>query len=90
MSDTSGHDRRMGANIAELMGEMPGRLNAMDRRFDEHYAANLRMVEDIKIIRSTMDQAKGGWKTLLLIGGVAGAMGAFVTKMAAFVGTLPR
>lgn len=31
---------------------------------------------DIKAIRSQLDQAKGGWRVLVLIGGAAGALGA--------------
>lgn len=34
---------------------------------------------DIKAMRGQMDEARGGWKTLMLVGGAASSMGAFLT-----------
>ena len=45
---------------------------------------------DIKDISDTLAQAKGGWKTLLLVAGIAGVMGAMVSKLAMFATWLPR
>ena len=55
--------------------------------------AELDMAEarsDIKAIRSTLDQARGGYRTLMLVGGLAGAVGAVATKIIGLMGTLPR
>lgn len=35
---------------------------------------------DVKTILSTLAEAKGGWKTLVLIAGAAGTLGAFAVK----------
>lgn len=43
------------------------------------------MNSDVRIIRDTLTQAKGGWKTLLLVAGVAGSVGAFLMKVLPFV-----
>lgn len=40
---------------------------------------------DVKAIRETLAQAKGGWKTLLLVGGAAGAVGAVLGKLLPFL-----
>lgn len=41
---------------------------------------------DVKIILSTLAEARGGWKTLVLIAGAAGTFGAFVSKLAPALG----
>ncbi len=48
------------------------------------------MRKDIKGILDTLAQARGGWKTLLLVAGVAGVMGAAVSKLVAFAAWLPK
>lgn len=40
---------------------------------------------DVKTILETLNTARGGWKTLLMVAGVAGAMGAFIAKVAPFI-----
>ena len=40
-----------------------------------------QMADDMRAVRATLDQAKGGWKTLVVIGGVAGAIGAALAKL---------
>ena len=39
---------------------------------------------DVRAIRDTLSQAKGGWKTLMLVGGMAGAVGALLGKFLPF------
>ena len=36
---------------------------------------------DIKAIRATLDAATGGWRMLLMVGGLSAAFGAFVVKV---------
>lgn len=38
------------------------------------------MCNDVRTIRDTLSQAKGGWKTLLLVAGAAGSVGALFGK----------
>ena len=39
---------------------------------------------DTSEIKATLNQAKGGWKTLMLVGGVAGSIGAFLGQFIHF------
>jgi len=48
------------------------------------------MRKDIKGILDTLAQARGGWKTLLLVAGIAGVAGAVLTKLVALAAWLPR
>lgn len=45
---------------------------------------------DVKIILATLSEARGGWKTLLLVAGVAGAVGALGVKLSSFIGWFPK
>lgn len=45
---------------------------------------------DVKAILATLSEAKGGWKTLMLVAGVAGAVGALLGKFAMAIGWLPK
>lgn len=63
------------------LGEHGARLLAVERDVAE-------IGRDVKAIRDTLAQARGGWKTLLLVAGAAGAMGALLGKIVAIVGLL--
>ena len=53
--------------------------------------AELREIKgDVKAILALVNQARGGWKTLVVVGAVAGAAGALVTKLSMFAGVFPR
>lgn len=39
------------------------------------------MKGDIKSILATLDKASGGWKMLMLVGGLSAAIGGFTTKL---------
>ena len=70
MSDENGGTQR-------VIGEQGGRLRALEDRTE-------RIENKLDVLAETMAQAKGGWKTLLLVGGAAGAMGAFIGKFLPF------
>ncbi len=64
-----------------------GELQAEVRNVKDD-VAEMRL--DIKNILDTLAQAKGGWKTLLLVAGIAGVAGAVLTKLVALAAWLPR
>lgn len=39
------------------------------------------MKNDIKAILATLDKASGGWKMLMIVGGLSAAISGFVTKV---------
>lgn len=45
---------------------------------------------DTKEIKETLSQAKGGWKTLLLVAGISSTVGALITKASLWIGVLPK
>tara|TARA_Y100000310_G_scaffold87924_1_gene84842 strand:+ start:336 stop:557 length:222 start_codon:yes stop_codon:yes gene_type:complete len=64
--------------MQRTIGQLEGRMKALERSVGEIHS-------DTKAMRETIDQAKGGWKTLFLVAGVAGAAGALIGKLIPFV-----
>ena len=64
-----------------------GELQAEVRNVKEDVT---EMKSDLRDIRDILAQAKGGWKTLVLVAGIAGVMGAAATKLMAFAAWLPK
>ena len=48
------------------------------------------MKADVKTLLALANQTKGGWKTIMIVAGVAGTMGAVAAKIFPFIGGLPR
>ena len=45
---------------------------------------------DTREIKETLSQAKGGWKTLMLVAGIASTVGALFAKFVPFLSIFPR
>ena len=74
----AGPERREGggqfiADIADLRARM---TNVESGLRDQH--------SDIKCILKTLNEARGGWKGMVVMGTIAGAAGAFIAKLGAF------
>lgn len=59
------------------LGEHDERLKSLEREMSE-------IRSDLKLVLMELHQAKGGWKTLMLISGAAGAAGAILGKFIPF------
>lgn len=68
----------MSEELQRRIGRHDGDIEALKYRLD-------KMEPKIDKILDTLSQARGGWKTLLLVAGVAGSMGALAAKVAGFV-----
>lgn len=73
--------------IGKQEGQIEGlkqQVNVVDRRLD-------KIEERLEHIDRTLNQAKGGWRTLMLVAGMSAAIGAFLSKLAVIFGfSLPR
>lgn len=56
--------------------------------FLKDHIAEIR--SDTREIKETLTQAKGGWKTLMLVAGVASTIGALLAKFIPFLSIFPR
>jgi len=81
MSDV---DRRTDQDSRERIAVLETQMRAMLQQHNE-------MSHDVKIILSTLSEAKGGWRMLLLVGGAGGAVGTFLTKWgSALAAAIPK
>lgn len=75
--------RRVGRALERDMGRLEARVDRGE--------IDLREIKaDVKAILGLVNQARGGWKMLVVVGAVAGAVGALVTKLGMLAGFLPR
>jgi len=70
-------------SVERELGEMSSRMRTLEREMAE-------TKDTLKELHALALQAKGGWKALLLIAGIAGAAGALVAKFAFAFGVLPK
>lgn len=57
----------------------------------EHVRKDMDEVkDDLKHIREVLSQAKGGWKTLMLVAGISSTIGALLAKVAPWFALAPR
>ena len=74
MAGETGLDRALG----RLEGKLEEVLNDRQRRDDAVDDRLARIEAKLEKIDSTLASAKGGWKVLLMIGGIAGMIGGWI------------
>lgn len=74
-----GPERRQDdAGLARELGGLQARMKAVEDAYRSQSA-------DIKAILTTLNEAKGGWKALMIVGGISGAVGALAAKLLPFI-----
>lgn len=74
-----------------MQNDHGSRLAVLESQFKEYQRQQLDMADDVKKILSTLSEAKGGWKVMMILGGSAGIIGAFIGKyLAILVGMVPK
>ena len=64
----------MSDNLEVAVARLEIQVERLETDFSE-------MKADLKAIRKTLDQASGGWRVMVMIGGFSAAMGALATKV---------
>lgn len=65
------------------LGEMSARIHHLENTVTA-------MGADLRTIRDTLLQAKGGWKTLMLVAGISATVGGLMAKLVPLLSFLPR
>lgn len=65
-------------------------LGKLEARMDNVETDIGEMKKDVRAIRDVIVQAKGSWRTLVILAGLSAAAGAFATKLLAWLAMLPR
>ena len=73
----------MSVDIERAIGRLEACVSGLKSDLDE-------VKTDVKAMRSTVDQAKGGWKVGVALATAGGALGAVLTKVTSMLLVLPR
>ena len=73
------------------MSEAPAVQIAVLKTEVDYLKKNIEdMRTDLKEIKDTLSQAKGGWKTLMMVAGFSSALGGLLVKSLPWLTGLPR
>lgn len=60
-------------------------LAALRKDFDRLATTLERLVADLDNVQTTLSEARGGWRTLMLMGGAGASLGSVITWVASHV-----
>lgn len=67
------------------LGRHDAQIEALERDVkymrEEMHAMRTEFSEQLKAINTTLSEARGGWKTLMLVGGISATIGAAAAKL---------
>ena len=70
----------VGGEIRERLARLETQHEAIFKRLESQDEHRQQMDAKIDRLVSVLDQAKGGWRTLAIVSGISGAIGAFIVK----------
>lgn len=80
----------MAAELHTQLGRHDAQIEALERDI-KHLRQDIKeMTATLQQINQTLSEAKGGWKTLMLVGGVAATVGAGVAKLVSWISVVPK
>ena len=77
-------------SLEKDLGRLQGEMEGVNREIGDIKEHQSEMKADLRSILTTLSEARGGWKTLLLVAGFAGGMGALASKLAMLAPWLPK
>jgi prefoldin subunit 5 len=80
----------MAAELHTQIGRHDAQIEALERDIKNLRADIKEMNQTLHEIHTTLSQARGGWKTLMLVGGAAATISALVTKLISWSYYIPK
>lgn len=77
-------------SIHHDLGRHDAQIEGLQEQVKQLHRDMQSMNETLVEINRTLSEARGGWKTLMLVGGVAATIGAFAAKLITWVGFFPK
>jgi len=77
-----------GSDILRDIGRHEAELEALAKAIEQIQRAQEKQMRAVNAINRTLAEARGGWRTLMLVCGISGAAGAFTWKLLALLGYL--
>jgi prefoldin subunit 5 len=81
--------RDLGKHDAQI-DALNARIDTLDNDLREMRADLRRVFEKLDSINTTLSEAKGGWKTLMIVGGISAVVGGAIFKLGTMFFSLPR
>lgn len=71
--------------VHRTIGQHDAQIEGLQKQVATLHADMARVLQQLQSISATLSEAKGGWRMLLAVGGLAATVGAMVAKGVAFV-----
>lgn len=80
----------MSQEIHRDLGKHDAQIDALNSQVNRMYVDMQQMMGQLTTIQQTLSEARGGWKTLMWVGGLSAAVGGLVAKVLAWLQILPK
>lgn len=80
----------MSEEIHRDLGKHDAQIEALNSQVNRMYCDMQQMMDQLTTIQQTLSEAKGGWKTLMWVGGLSAALGGIVVKVMTWMQILPK
>ncbi len=77
-------------SIHHDLGRHDAQIEGLQAQVKQLHRDMQAMNETLVEINRTLSEARGGWKTLMLVGGGAATIGAFAAKLITWAGWFPK
>lgn len=80
----------MSEEIHRDLGKHDAQIEALNLQVNRMYSDMQQMMGQLTTIQKTLSEARGGWKTLMWVGGLSAALGGIVVKVMTWMQILPK
>ena len=80
----------MSQEIHRDLGKHDAQIDALNVQFNRMHHDMQNMLEQLQQIQSTLSEARGGWRLMVMVGGLSAAAGGIVVKVMTWLQLLPK
>ena len=80
----------MSEEIHRDLGKHDAQIEALKLQVNRMYDDMQQMMGQLTTIQQTLSEAKGGWKTLMWVGGLSAVLGGVVAKVITWLQIFPK
>jgi len=80
----------MSTEIHRDLGKHDAQIESLNQQVNRMHDDMQQMMSQLASIQQTLSEAKGGWKTLMWVGGLSAALGGVLVKVMTWLNFLPR
>lgn len=80
----------MTQEIHRDLGKHDAQIEALTVQFNRMHNDMQKMLEELQIIQATLSEARGGWRLMVMVGGLSAAAGGIVVKVMTWLQLLPK